>query len=170
MLPPEGWQRGRGPEGPEDKGTATRGPEGPESGQNMRVRGPEGPEDEQSYVPVSVLASATICFSQLSSKSRNSWAVLKTLMSVKNHKNCSGPLYLRYKHRVKKLGQLIYCFKSYATLKFRKIEVFVSKMFRDPDPSLSSLSRSETICHPSSTGNSLSSIIDRDLFYTAINR
>ena len=48
VLPPEGWQRGRGPEGPEDKGTATRGPEGPESGQNMRVRGPEGPEDEQS--------------------------------------------------------------------------------------------------------------------------
>ena len=35
VLPPEGWQRGRGPEGPE-------------SGQNMRVRGPEGPEDEQS--------------------------------------------------------------------------------------------------------------------------
>ena len=125
-------------------------------------------------MPVSVLASATICFSQLSSKSRNSWAVLKTLMSAKNHKNCSGPLYLRYKHRVKKLGQLIYYVKSYATLKFRKIEVFVSKMFRDPDPSLSlsrlSLSRSETICHPSSTGNSLSSIIDRDLFYTAINR
>ena len=48
VLPPEGWQRGRGPEGPEAKGTATRGPEGPESGQNMRVRGPEGPEDEQS--------------------------------------------------------------------------------------------------------------------------
>ena len=110
-----------------------------------------------------------ICFSQLSSKSRNSWAVLKTLMSAKNHKNCSGPLYLRYKHRVKKLGQFMCYVKSYATLKFRKIEVFVSKMFRHPDPSLS-LSRSETICHPSSTGNSLSSIIDRDLFYTAINR
>ena len=123
-------------------------------------------------MPVSVLASATICFSQLSSKSRNSLAVLKTLMSAKNHKNCSGPLYLRYKDRVKKLGQFIDHGKSYATLKFHKNEVFVSKMFRHPDPPLVSLSlsRSETIYHPSSTGNSLSSIIDRDLFYTAINR
>ena len=137
---PKGGNGAEGPKGPRTKGTATRGPEGPESGQNMRVRGPEGPEDEQSLVPVSVLASATICFSQLSSKSRNSWAVLKTLMSAKNHKNCSGPLFLRYKHRVKKLGQFIYHVKSYATLKFRKIEVFVSKMFRDPDPSLSRLS------------------------------
>ena len=88
-------------------------------------------------MPVSVLASATICFSQLSSKSRNSWAVLKTLMSAKNDKNCSGPLYLRYKHRVKKLGQFIDHVESYARLKFRKNEVFVSKMFRHPDPSLS---------------------------------
>ena len=122
-------------------------------------------------MPVSVLASATICFSQLSSKSRNSWAVLKTLiMSAKIHKNCSGRSYLRYKHRVKKLGQFIHHVKSYATLKFRNIEVFVSKMFRHPDPSLSSLSRSEIIYNPSSTGNSLNSIIDRDFLYTAIDR
>ena len=73
-------------------------PEGPESGQNMRVR---GPEDEQSEVPVSALASAIICFSQLSSKSRNSWAVFKTLMSAKNHENCSGASYLQYEYRVK---------------------------------------------------------------------
>ena len=58
-------------------------------------------------------------------------------MSAKNHENCSGPLYLQYKHRVKKLGQFIDQVKSYATLKFRKNEVFVSKMCRDPDPSLS---------------------------------
>ena len=58
------------PKGPRTKGTATRGPEGPESGQNMRVRGPEGPEDEQSTVPVLALASATICFSRFSQKSR----------------------------------------------------------------------------------------------------
>ena len=58
-------------------------------------------------------------------------------MSAKNHENCSGPLYLRYKHRVKKLGQFIDHVKSYATLKFRENEVFVSKMFRHPDPSLS---------------------------------
>ena len=131
---PKGGNRAEGPKGPRTKGTATQGPEGPESGQNMRVR---GPEDEQSSVPVSVLASATICFSQLSSKSRNSWAVLKALMSAKNYKNCSEPLCLRYKQRVKKLCQFIDHVKSYATLKFRKNEVFVSKMLRHPDPSLS---------------------------------
>ena len=53
---------GKRPKGPRTKGTATRGPEGPESGKNMRVRGPEGPEDEQSLVPVSALASATILY------------------------------------------------------------------------------------------------------------
>ena len=90
-------------------------------------------------MPVSVLASAIICFSQLSSKSRNSWAVFKTLMSAKNHENCSGPLHLQYKHRVKKLGQFIDQVKSYATLKFRKNEVFVSKMYRYPDPSLETI-------------------------------
>ena len=88
-------------------------------------------------MPVSVLASATICFSQLSSKSRISLVILKTLMSAKNHENCSGALYLQYKHRVKKLGQLMDHIKSYATSKFRKNEVFVSKMHRYPDPSLS---------------------------------
>ena len=86
----------------------------------------KGPEDEQSLAPVSALASATICFSQLSSKSRNSWAVLKALMSAKNHENCSGASYLQYKYRVKKLGQFMDHGKSYATLKFRKNEVFVS--------------------------------------------
>ena len=63
-------------------------------------------------------------------------------MSAKNNKNCSGPLYLRYKHRVKKLGQFIDQVKSYATLKFRKNGVFVSKMHRYPDPSLDSLRES----------------------------
>ena len=77
-------------------------------------------------MPVSALASATICFSQLSSKSRNSWAVLKALMSAKNHENCSGASYLQYEYRVKKLGQFTDHVKSYATLKFRKNEVLVS--------------------------------------------
>ena len=77
-------------------------------------------------MPVSALASATICFSQLSSKSRNSGAVLKALMSAKSHENCSGALYLQSKYRVKKLGQFMDHVKSYATLKFRKNEVFVS--------------------------------------------
>ena len=90
------------PKGPRTKGTATRGPEGPESGQNMRVRGPEGPEDEQSSVPVLALASATICFSRFSQKSRFSWHNLSTLMTAKMHENFSRVLYLQYKHRVKK--------------------------------------------------------------------
>ena len=108
------------------KSTVTRGPKGPESARNMRVRGPGGPEDELRLVPVLVRASAIICFSQLSSKSRNSWVVFMTLMSAKNHENCSGPSYLQYKHRVKKLGQFMDHVKSYETLKFRKNEVFVS--------------------------------------------
>ena len=91
-------------------------------------------------MPVSALASATICFSQLSSKSRNSLAVLKALMSAKNHENCSAALYLQYKYRVKKLGPFMDHVKSYATSKFRKNEVFVSKMYRHPDPPLDSLS------------------------------
>ena len=72
------------PEGPKSKTreTVTRGPEGPESGSNTRVRGPEGPEDEQSSVFVSALASATICFSQLSPKSRFSRLNLDTLIAA----------------------------------------------------------------------------------------
>ena len=67
-----------------------------------------------------------------------------TLMSAKNYENCSGPSYLQYKDRVKKLGQFMDHVKSYETLKFRKNEVFVSLMY--PDPSLDSLSLSlETI-------------------------
>ena len=86
----------KGPKGPRTKGTATRGPEGPESGQNMRVRGPEGPEDEQSPVPVLALASATICFSRFSQKSRFSWHYLGPLMTAKMHENFSRVLYLQY--------------------------------------------------------------------------
>ena len=44
---------------------------------------------------------------------------------------------MQYEYRVKKLGQFMDHIKSYATSKFRKNEVFVSKMHRYPDPSLS---------------------------------
>ena len=87
------------PKGPRTKGTATRGPEGPESGQNMRVR---GPEDELCSVPVLALASATICFSRFSQKSRFSLHNLSNLMTAKMHENFNRVSYLRYKHRVKK--------------------------------------------------------------------
>ena len=106
---------------------ATRGPEGPESGQNMRVRGPEGPEDELSRVPVLALASATICFSRFSQKLRFSWHNLSTLMTAKIHENFNRVSYLRYKNRVKKLKEFFDHDKSYARLKFREIEMFVSK-------------------------------------------
>ena len=76
-------------------------PEGPESGRNTRVRGPEGPEDEQSSVFVSALASATICFSRFSQKSRFSWHNSSTLMTVIMHENFNRVSYLRNKHRVK---------------------------------------------------------------------
>ena len=112
-----------GPKGPRTKGTATRGPEGPESGQNMRVR---GPEDEQSPVPVLALASATICFSRFSQKSRFSWHYLGPLMTAKMHENFSRVLYLQYKNRVKKSKQFVDQVKSYARLKFRKNAAFVS--------------------------------------------
>ena len=82
------------PEGPKTQETVTRGPEGPESGSNTRVRGPEGPEDEQSSFFVWALASATICFSQLSPKSRFSRLNLDTLIAAKTHKNFSRALYL----------------------------------------------------------------------------
>ena len=91
------------PKGPKTKCMDTRGPEGPESGQNMRVRGPEGPEDELSRVPPLALASATICFSRFSQKSRFSWHNLSTFMTAKMHENLNGVSYLQYKDRVKKL-------------------------------------------------------------------
>ena len=131
-----------GPKGPRTKGTATRGPEGPESGQNMRVRGPEGPEDEQSPVPVLALASATICFSRFSQKSRFSWHYLGPLMTAKMHENFSRVLYLQYKHRVKKSKQFVDQVKSYARLKFRKNAAFVSKWVTISRPE--SLSRERT--------------------------
>ena len=89
-------------------------------------------------------------------------------MSAKNHENCSGPSYLRYECRVKKLGQFMDLVKSYARLKFRKNEVFVSKMHRYPDPSLSRLFLA--LSHACLKDYNFSSIIDRNLFYTVIIR
>ena len=101
---PKGGNAAEGPKGPRTKGTATRGPEGPESGQNMRVR---GPEDEQSSVPVLALASATICFSRFSQKSRFSWQNLSTLMTAKMHENFSRVSYSQDKRHVKKSKQFV---------------------------------------------------------------
>ena len=145
------------PNGPKSNKTATRGPEGPESGLNKRVRGPEGPEDEQSLVFVSALASATICFSRFSQKSRFSWHNLSTLMTAKMHENFSRLSYLQHEHRVKKSKQ------------FRKNAAFVSKS----RPSLSlSLDRGQNFakCHPCLIGHNFSSLGDINLINTAIDR
>ena len=52
-------------------------------------------------MPVLALASATICFSRFSQKSRFSWHNLSTLMTAKMHENFNRVSYLRYKHPVK---------------------------------------------------------------------
>ena len=158
------------PKGPKTKEKATRGPEGPESGQNPRVRGPEGPEDEQSPVPVLALASATICFSRFSQKSRFSWHNLSALMTANMIENFSKVLYSQHKHRVKKSEQFVHWIKSYARLKFRKNAVFVSKwvtIISRPDSlSLSlSLDRGHNFAksHPCLKEHNLSSVKDSDL-------
>ena len=75
---------------------------------------------------VLALASATICFSQLSSKLQISWLNQWALKSAKIDENCSGTLCLPYEYCVKKLEQFIDQKKSYVRVKFRKNEVFVS--------------------------------------------
>ena len=137
----------------------------------MRVRGPEGPEDEQSSVFVLALASATICFSRFSPKSRFSRHNLSTLMTAKMHENFSRVSYLQHKHRVKKSRQFVDRVKSYARLKFRKNAAFVSKwvtIISRPD----SLEREHNFAksHPCLIEHNLSSIIDINLINTAIDR
>ena len=134
----------------------------------MRVRGPEGPEDEQSSVFVLALASATICFSRFSPKSRFSQHNLSALMTVKMHENFSRVSYLQHEHRVKKSRQSVDRVKSYAMLKFHKNAAFVSKS----RPESLSLDRGHNFAksHPCLEEHNLSSLIDINLINTAINR
>ena len=127
----------------------------------MRVRGPEGPEDEQSSVFVWALASATICFSRFSPKSRFSRHNLSTLMTAKMHENFSRVLYSEHKHRVKKSRQFVDRVKSYARLKFRKNAAFVSKS----RPDSPSLERGHNFAksHPYLKEHNFSSVKDSDL-------
>ena len=158
-----------GPKGPRTKGTATRGPE---RGQNIRVR---GPEDEQRPVPVLALASATICFSRFSQKSRFSWHYLGPLMTAKMLENFDRVSCLQYKHRVKKSKQFVDQIKSYARLKFRKNAVFVSIWVTTYNiPTRISLSRERghnfAKSHTYLEEHNLSSLIDINLIKTAIDR
>ena len=92
-----------------------------------KTRESEGPKGPRTSKAQSVLASATICFSRFSQKSRFSWLNLSTFITAKMHENFNRVLYLRYEDRVKKYKEFVDQNKSYARLKFRKIEVFVSK-------------------------------------------
>ena len=103
------------------------GPKGPRVAKTRESEGPKGPRTSKAQ---SALASATICFSRFSQKSRFSWHNLSTFTMAKMHENFNRVSYLRYKHRVKKLKQFVDQNKSYARLKFCKIVVFVSKRGR----------------------------------------
>ena len=100
------------------------GPKGPRVAKTRESEGPKGPRTSKAQ---SALASATICFSRFSQKSRFSWHNLSTLMTANMHENYSRVSYLRHKHRVKNSRQFIDRVKSYARLKFRKNAAFVSK-------------------------------------------
>ena len=95
-----------------------------------KTRESEGPKGPRTSKAQSALASATICFSRFSQKSRFSWHNLSTFTTAKMHENFNRVSYLRYQHRVKKLKQFVDHNKSYARLKFCKIVVFVSKRGR----------------------------------------
>ena len=75
------------------------GPKGPRVAKTRESEGPKGPRTSKAQ---SVLASATICFSRFSQKSRFSWLNLSTFMTAKMHENFNRVLYLRYEDRVKK--------------------------------------------------------------------
>ena len=86
----------------------------------------EGPKGPRTSKAQSALASATICFSRFSQKSRFSWHNLNTLMTAKMHENFSRVSYLQHKHRVKKLERFSNRVKSYEQSEFGKNAVFVS--------------------------------------------
>ena len=75
------------------------GPKGPRVAKTRESEGPKGPRTSKAQ---SALASATICFSRFSQKSRFSWHNLSTFMTAKMHENFNRVLYLRYEHCVKK--------------------------------------------------------------------
>ena len=130
--------------------------------------GPKGPRTSKASVPVSALASATICFSSFSPKSQFSWLNFRTLKTAKMLEICSECTRLRYEHPAKKLERFIDQVKSYAKLKFCKIEVFVSKYVHEiyPDDPILFLPKSR----PCFRNDRFGSMIDRNFFYTAIER
>ena len=132
------------------------------------TRESEGPKGPRTSKAQSALASATICFSRFSQKSRFSWHNLSTFTTAKMHENFNRVSYLRYKHRVKKLKQFVDQNKSYARLKFCKIVVFVSKRGRYIYP----VSRGHifTKSHPCLSDHNFGSIKDTNLINTAIDR
>ena len=134
-----------------------------------KTRKSEGPKGPRTSKAQSALASATICFSRFSQKSRFSWHNLSTFMTAKMHENFNRVSYLQYEHRVKKQKEFVDQNKSYARLKFRKIEVFVSKR---GTTYIHPVSRGHifTKSHPCLSDHNFGSIKDGDLINTAIDR
>ena len=108
---------------------------------------------------VLALASATICFSRFSRKSRFSWHNLSTLKTAKMHENFNRVSYSEHKPRVKKSRQFVDWVKSYARSKFRKNAAFVSKSRPE------SLDRGQNFAksHPCLKEHNFIFVIDRDL-------
>ena len=86
-------------EEPKDQVETRKPLEGPRVAKTREFEGPKGPRTSKAQ---SALASATICFSRFSQKSRFSWHNLSTFMTAKMHENFNRVLYLRYEHCVKK--------------------------------------------------------------------
>ena len=136
------------------------GPKGPRVAKTRESEGPKGPRTSKAQ---SALASATICFSRFSQKSRFSRHNLSTFMTAKMHENFNRVLYLRYEHRVKKSKQFVNRVDSYARLKFRKNAAFVSKwVTKYPDPTLER-GHNFAKSHPCLIDHNLSSVKDSDL-------
>ena len=133
-----------------------------------KTRESEGPKGPRTSKAQSALASATICFSRFSQKSRFSWHNFSTLMTVKMHENFSRVLYLQHKDRVKKSRQFIDRVKSYARLKFRKIAAFVSKS--RPDSLSLERGHNFTESHPCLIEHNFCFVIGINLINTAIDR
>ena len=141
------------------------GPKGPRVAKTRESEGPKGPRTSKAQ---SALASATICFSRFSQKSRFSRHNLSILMTANMHENFSRVSYLQHKHRVKKSRQFIDWVKSYARLKFRKNAAFVSKS--RPDSLSLERGHNFTKSHPCLIEHNFSSVIDINFINTAIDR
>ena len=168
VLPPEGWQRGRGPEGPEDKGhghsRARRAREWPKQA-SPRARGRAKPSARlgacQCYYMFFTTQLKIAKFmgrSQDLNVGQKSWKLQWSFVSA-IWISCKKIRLNHASHQklcdVKNSQKWGVCVKN-APIS-RPVSLSLPRLF---------LAQS----HPCLKGNNSSSIIDRNLFYTAINR